>query len=127
MPLLSADAILKADDLPWEDVDVPEWGGTVRVRRVMAEDFYQYVGNGDGTTKNKIPRFCALAMIDENGKPLFTPEQAEALGKKSYRAMDRVHEVAKRLSGFGEEAKSIEKNFESPETSGPSSSDSPGT
>ena len=30
--LLSRDAILQAQDLPHEDVEVPEWGGMVRVR-----------------------------------------------------------------------------------------------
>ena len=32
MSLLSKEAILAAQDLPSEDVEVPEWGGTVRVR-----------------------------------------------------------------------------------------------
>ena len=32
MTLLSKSAILCANDLQTEDVDVPEWGGTVRVR-----------------------------------------------------------------------------------------------
>ena len=31
MKLLTGAAILAANDLPHEDVEVPEWGGTVRV------------------------------------------------------------------------------------------------
>ena len=30
--LLNKEQILNADDLTFEDVEVPEWGGTVRIR-----------------------------------------------------------------------------------------------
>jgi hypothetical protein len=36
MTLLSKTAILCANDLQTEDVDVPEWGGAVRVRSFIA-------------------------------------------------------------------------------------------
>lgn len=36
MPLLSKTAILAANDLQTKDIEVPEWGGAVRVRNQVA-------------------------------------------------------------------------------------------
>lgn len=116
MNLLDRDAILKADDLPHEDIKVPEWGGTVRVRAITAgerDKFEQSIfANRDDMTKRAIrARLASLSIIDKNGERLFSDEDVSALDGKSARAMDRVFEVAERLSGVGpDDVKELEKN-----------------
>lgn len=113
MSLLSRDAILAADDRRTEDVEVPEWGGTVRVRALSGSERDAYEGSlvrvsGDGrktlTLANARARLVYLSVCDENRERLFTKEQdVNALGKKSAQALQRVWEVASRLSGLTEE------------------------
>jgi hypothetical protein len=111
---LSADQILGADDLKSEDVSVPEWGGTVRVRGMSgaARDKFEssmLKDSMDGINKDKAldnyrARLAALCLIDGEGKRLFRSEaETKRLGEKSAEALSRVAEVATRLSGLGSE------------------------
>jgi len=108
MPLLKRDEILAAMDLPTEDVEVPEWGGTVRVRSLTGAErdtFEASVVEMRGKrvethTDNIRAKLVAAACIGEDGKRLFTEADVEALGGKSASALDRVFGVAQRLSGL---------------------------
>jgi len=108
MTLLSKQQILAAPDLVTEDVPVPEWGGTVRVRAITAADRDAFetsvVGDGKGKRNltNLRARLVALAIVDEAGQRVFAAEDVEALGNKSGAALDRVYAVAQRLSGLTE-------------------------
>lgn len=112
MTLLSREQILGADDLKSEDVPVPEWGGTVRVRALSGAERDAYEAGivtlrGDGSKtvnmKNLRGRLVSLSCVDEDGSRLFTDEDAIALGDKSASALERVFDVARRLSGLSEE------------------------
>ena len=108
--LLSRDAILAAPDIKTEDVDVPEWGGTVRVRGLTAaqRDVFEaesLSGNGksrDVNFANLRSRLIALAIVGEDDKPLFKPGDVKALGEKAAGPIDRLFDVASRLSGMGQ-------------------------
>ena len=50
---------------------------------------------------------AALSIVDENGDRMFSPDDVEALGKKSYKALERVFAAAQELNGFNED---VEKN-----------------
>lgn len=112
--LLSAAAILSAPDLPHEDVAVPEWGGTVRIRTMMSRERDQFEGwllANSGKHENVRGHLVALCAVGEDGQRLFTIEQAAALGEKSAKAMDRLFEAAQRLNGMGvADIKDLEKN-----------------
>lgn len=133
MALTKSD-IFKQSALPVELVAVPEWGGAVYVRTLTAgeRDAYESscvkVGKGgkvEPSLLNARGRLAALAICDEKGSRLFDDDDANELGRKNARALDRVCEVAKRLSGMGEDStEQAEKNSESA-PSGGSSSDSP--
>ena len=45
-------------------------------------------------------RLVAYCVVDENGKRLFTEKDIKELGEKSGAAINRISEVAMRLSGF---------------------------
>lgn len=106
--LLSKDSILAADDLPYKDVAVPEWGGAVRVRAMSGgeRDAYEamiYEIKGDNVKVNHVnarARLVALSVVDETGAMLFSVDDVEALGKKSARALDRVYAAARKLNAI---------------------------
>jgi hypothetical protein len=110
--LLSREQIIEAADRKTEDVDVPEWGGTVRVRALSGTERDAYEAGivqlrGDGTKivnlKNLRGRLVSLSCVDENGARIFTDEDAIALGDKSAAALERVFDAARRLSGLSED------------------------
>lgn len=108
MALLSREAILQAQDLPTEDVEIPEWGGTIRVRGLTGAErdaFEQSIVETRGKNtrmnlRNIRAKLVALTVVDEDGNRIFNDEDAEALGKKSAAALDRIFAVAQRLSGL---------------------------
>ena len=109
--ILSRDDILKADDLETEDVDVPEWGGVVRIRGLTGtqrDAFEASVVKMNGTNKqynltNLRARFVALCVVDADGKRLFTDADVKQLGEKSATALERVWTAARKLSGMSED------------------------
>lgn len=99
--------IFKADDIRSEEVEVPEWGGTVRVRGlsgVERDEFESSLLDGKGTVKlaNTRARLVVFSVIDEDGKRLFEDWDVKALGAKSAAALDRIVAVAMRLSGIAD-------------------------
>jgi hypothetical protein len=106
MNLLSKDMILAATDLKTEDVACPEWSGTVRVSEMSGEAYAEYLANAfpenDGEKQVKARRFSAVVVaccvVDEAGARVFSVEDAEALARKSRKALDRVFDAADRLN-----------------------------
>jgi hypothetical protein len=131
MTLLSRDAVLGADDRKTEDVPVPEWNGTVRVRALSGTERDAYEAGivqlrGDGSKvvnlKNLRGRLVSLSCVDEDGARIFTDEDAIALGDKSAAALERVFDVARRLSGLSEDdVKELAEGFESAPSAGSTS------
>lgn len=112
MPLSRAD-ILKAKDLKTEAVEVPEWGGTVLVRALTAKerlDISREITGPDGkidrsATLDLQIRLPFLCMVDESGARLFADESdLIALQAKSAAALERVFDVAQRLSALSKQA-----------------------
>lgn len=106
--LLTKDDILQAQDLPTERVEVPEWGGAVIVRGLTGAERDKFeasivIRKGDKTDfnpENMRAKLVALCVVDEQGNRLFTDDEAKLLGRKSAAALDRVFQVAQRLSGL---------------------------
>ncbi len=105
---LTREAILQINDLPAEDVEVPEWSGVVRVRGLTAaerDQFEQSIVETRGKNtrvnlRNIRAKLVALTVVDEQGNRVFSDSDVEALGRKSAAALNRVFEVAQRLSGL---------------------------
>jgi hypothetical protein len=119
MSLLSKTAILAAQDLQTEDVEVPEWGGAVRVRSFTGRErdaFEASMVRGDGRDRrvdltNMRARLVGLTVIDESGQRLFTDEEADLLGAKSGAALDRIFAIAQKLNGLsGADVEELAKN-----------------
>lgn len=109
---LSRDAILGADDRPTRVVEVPEWGGSVRVRGLTGAERDAYEtglmsprpdGSVRANLSNVRGRLVVLACVDDDGNRLFRDDDAKALGEKSAQALDRVFDIARRLSGLSDD------------------------
>ncbi|MFK0173418.1 hypothetical protein ACIQU5_32010 [Streptomyces sp. NPDC090306] len=135
---LSADAILNAEDVQYRIVPCPEWGGDVRVRSLSGaqrDDFEASVQqlrtkpNGDREVHlnraNQRARLLVLAIVDDDGKLLFKPTDANALGKKNGAALDRLWDAVTDLSGMGDNAADDAEGNSDAAQSGDSSSSSP--
>jgi len=129
MMALSRDAILAAEDLPKELVDVPEWGGSVWVRCLTALERDEWessimVMDGKGGTKadlrNIRAKLVVRTVVDDAGERLFSEADVLVLGGKSAAALDRLYSVAAKLSKITkEDEKELLGNSESdqPESS----------
>ncbi len=103
MPL-SRDSILSADDLPREEVHVPEWGGSVFVRTLTAGERDRFEGWIAGDQFDRFrAKLAALAVCDEAGARVFTDGDVDALAAKSCKALHRVADAAYRLNRFTKE------------------------
>jgi hypothetical protein len=113
MSLLNRDLILAADDTDYEDVPVPEWGGTVRVAGMSGADRNSYQAsmvvlgpNGSVQRLNmsdQLAKLLSRCLIDEAGNRLFSDKDLKALSAKSGAVLDRLGDVAMRLSRLRKE------------------------
>lgn len=107
--LLTREQILAATQLPQAQVEVPEWGGAVIVRALTALERDRFEmelvstspqGTNQVNLVNARARLVAACCIDEAGHKLFAADDVAALGKLSAAALNRVYEVAAKMSGL---------------------------
>ena len=127
---LTGEQILNAVDLKTEVVEVPEWGGNVVVTELMAHDRDAYEqsmwndrGNGRlvSNRENVRARLVVRTLVTTDGTRLFSDEEADALGAKSAAVIDRLFDVATRLSGMDQEDVEAEGKDSDPLRNGASS------
>lgn len=119
--MILREAILSAKDFKLEPVKVADvWpdvpGGVVYVRSMngnQRDAFEQWCIDcqNAGKIANARGMLAALTVCDENGVPLFRPEEANVLGMKSAAALDRIFAVAQRINGLtNADVEELEKN-----------------
>jgi hypothetical protein len=109
MGYLNREDILKVDDVEIREVDVPEWGGTVRVRALSGYDrdayqasMLQFQKDGQASPElgNMTAKLVSRSIVDEDGNQMFNELDVGRLGQKSSAALDRVSNVAAEISGL---------------------------
>lgn len=120
--LLTKDEIFGMDDIPVEEVVVPEWGNrTVLICGMTAAGKNAYEASlveMKGTTRevkleNATAKLLVRTMVNRQRQPLFTESDIERLGTKSAAALERCAQVAQRLSAMKqEEVEALVKNSE---------------
>ncbi len=124
---LSKEAILAVDDVHFEDVPVPEWGGMVRVKSLTGSErdgleASMIEGKGKNANVNLAnlrAKLVARSIVDESGNRIFEDADIALLGRKSAAALNRVYEVAQRLSGITQEdVDELTKNSEAAQSAG---------
>jgi hypothetical protein len=111
MGLLNRDQILQANDLPFKDVDVSEWDGTVRVRTMTGgeRDSFEasiYKGSGEKIEfdrENIRAKLLARVIVNDKGERLFTDKDVLALSGKSAKPLNKLFDIAQELNGISKE------------------------
>jgi len=105
MSILTREQILEMQDIEYREVVVKEWeGGTVRIRSLTAQEREAYdawlfsVKALDATTSRS--RLLSMAIVDGDGKPIFTEGDIQALAKKNSKVVVRLSYIAQKLSGM---------------------------
>ena len=120
MGFLTKELILATEDGDQiEIVSIPEWDADVRVMEMDAarRDAFQAAGlvevapgKFEMSRENFSARLAVFSLVDETGELLFGPENIEALGSKNGKALERIAEVAIRLSKLSSNATEQAKN-----------------
>jgi hypothetical protein len=123
--MLLRDLILTQDDLRYEPVTIPEWRDaegkpvTVLVRTLTSAERDQFeeeslVKKGktrELSLKHIRARLVVLTACNPDKSPLFQPTDTLVLSGKNSAALDKLFEVAQRLSGLkGEDVEALAKN-----------------
>lgn len=129
--ILTRETILGAKDMTVMDVPTPEWDGEgsfVVVKRLNARErdnweaggvIYDSDGKSTPNFVNMRARLCALTIVDEEGKRIFTDEDVVLLGEKSSLVITRIYDAACKLSGIGQDKeKNAVKNSEATQEKG---------
>lgn len=96
--MLSAEEILAADDRPEMVVEVPEWGGSVKIKALSLGQFRDVQEKAeDGVEQDE--HKLAIAMLKEGlVEPKLSDEQAEKLYDKAIPAVTKVLTAIAELS-----------------------------
>lgn len=111
MALLTRDEILAVDDRSYEEVDCPEWGGTVRLRSITGAERDSYeqsliVQRGKSremNLRNARAKLIVLCAVDEAGRRLFSEADVAALSKKNAKPLDRLFDACRKIAGLSDD------------------------
>lgn len=127
MIVLKREDILAIEDIQKELVEIPEWGGSVWVYGMTAAErdhlekgLIQTKGKDVQTNLENIrAKLAVICVRDEDGKRIFNEADIHELGRKSASALDRIFDVAQRLSGLStRDIEELSKNSESGQSDG---------
>ena len=120
--LLSKDEIFGMDDIPMEEVVVPEWknrkvlicGLTAAGKNAYQASLVEIKGTSRKVRmENATAKLLVRTIVNRQRQPIFTETDIERLGSKSAAALERLATVANRLSGMDEkENAELVKNSE---------------
>lgn len=103
----SKEELLKIDDRKIIEMNIPEWGATIRLRPLTGAARDKWEGDnqtkGGGVNYNNIrARLAALCIVDESGNLMFTPKDVAELGNKSSIVLHRIFEKIQGLNALTE-------------------------
>jgi len=116
---LTRQTILEANDIQTEEVNVPEWGGSVLVKAMTGTErdaFEASIIDSSGKSpkmkfENARAKLLVKTIVDEDLKNVFSVADIQSLGAKSAAALERVYNVASRLSKISpEDIEDLTKN-----------------
>ena len=112
--MLNGQQILAACEPPAGTVDVPEWGGSVGIRRLSAAEVRGLRTDNEGEDNlRSLARFVGLVLCDELGRRLFDDASFGQLESRGFAALLRISREAQRLNAMtSDERETIGKNSE---------------
>lgn len=110
--LTREEILARRGQVPEQDIYIEEWGGWLHVRGMTGAErdaFEESVVTGRGRNRevnlrNIRAKLVSLCVVDpQTGQRIFSRADVEALGELSAAALDRVADVARKLSGLSQE------------------------
>lgn len=104
MGILTKEQIEAIDDMTSKtvEVEVPEWGGSVRLRPLTVTELDEYSNaivrakqNGLANFRSRLVAYC---MCDKNGVRLFDEQHIEGIAKRNAVIVNRLYEACDRLN-----------------------------
>ena len=104
--MLTREQILNTRDLPTQRVPVPEWGegATLNVRQLTVAEVNELAKHQSDHPEKVFVYWIVATVVDDTGKRMFTPDDAEALERKSAQVIKRLAEAAIKLNTFDKDA-----------------------
>jgi hypothetical protein len=102
--ILTKEQILGAQDIQFAEVDIPECGGSARVKSMNGferEQYFKLVREGQFPLSVIL---CIICQVDEHGVRLFTLSDAALLAEKNGTMLDRIAMAALTLNRMTVEA-----------------------
>lgn len=109
--MLNRDSILSRK-LPTQTVPMPEWGGSVVVRRLTATEYLALVQRIKDDSGRAVYHWICAATFDDAGNRIFTDDDAATIEQREdYVVVERLIEAILRLNPQKEDAA---KNSQTP-------------
>lgn len=109
------DKILAAKDIQSETLEIPEWDVTIEIRGITGAQRGRILNNAvdnKGTVDfTKLYPELVIASVHDitTGEPVFTDADRDVLSKKSGAVLERIADVANRLSGLTADSVTLAK------------------
>lgn len=108
MTFLSEAEILATRALPYRDVEVPEWGGTVRIQGLSSQDGDKFLASLQRQNGQRVERdttyYCAkllqYCLVSATGERIISEANVLRLAEQSNAVVMRLAEIAQDLSGL---------------------------
>lgn len=84
MARLNLEALKKVDDAQYDIVDIPEWGGEIKLKTISLEDqleFGKLLQESNGDEYNYVFYLLKASCLNDEDKPMFTSIEDVALLK----------------------------------------------
>lgn len=126
--LLTKESIVAVNDARYSVINVPEWGGDVRVRSLYGSEKSELRLKGEAAPSWDA-YVCAFGIVDEKGMNLFSPAETAILAKKHPGVLEKLAAEILTLSQLTQEARSDaeKKQTPTPTSDGGTSSPEPST
>jgi len=100
--------ILAPRPLPYRDVDVPEWGGTVRIQGLSSAEGDKFLASLQRQNGQRVERdtsyYCAkllaVTLVNERGERIVTEGNILRLAEQANAVIMGLAEIAQELSGL---------------------------
>lgn len=109
---LTKEDILSKNDVTFLEMEVPQWGGTIRFRSLTGDeaiDFGKRLDDMDAKQEAVIDLF-AISAVDDNGDRLFEPRDIRQLRKKSWAVYLKAQNKLLEFNGYTDKSKVAAKN-----------------
>ena len=116
--MLDRQSILNAPDRTFEEMDVPEWGGKVRIGVMSGTDRDSYFNTFPPKRERTEDmdwtpfryKLLVRCIIDENNQRIFQDDEADLLASKNTEVLERLMTVAGRINKLTETSAEETKN-----------------